>query len=245
MEDHLNETEQLSRNQWGFRSKCSTVSALISVSHDWFSALETGNEVGAVFFDYRKAFDSVPHLPLIAKLQKMCFNPSIVKWVADFLMHRVQYVVVNGESSNITPVLSGVPQGSVLGPMLFIIYVNDLLNIDIRTGNKIHLYADDVLLYRTISSNSDLEDLQRSINYVSTWSRENFLTLNLKKCKFMLVSRKRNTAVCLKPLQLDGEVLETVECYKYLGVMLTSDLSWSVHVAAICSNARRVLGILY
>ena len=101
MEDHLNETEQLSRNQWGFRSKCSTVSALISVSHDWFSALETGDEVGAVFFDYRKAFDSVPHLPLITKLQKMCFNPSIVKWVADFLMHRVQYVVVNGESSNI------------------------------------------------------------------------------------------------------------------------------------------------
>ena len=79
MEDHLNETEQLSRNQWGFRSKCSTVSALISVSHDWFSALETSNEVGAVFFNYRKAFDSVPHLPLIAKLQKMYFNPSIVK----------------------------------------------------------------------------------------------------------------------------------------------------------------------
>ena len=107
----------------------------------------------------------------------MTDQQNIVKVVADFLMHRVQYVVVNGESFNITPVLSGVPQGSVLGPMLFIIYVNNLLNIDIRTGNKIHLYADDVLLYRTISSNSDLEDLQRNINYVSTWSREIFSLL--------------------------------------------------------------------
>ena len=145
------------------------------------------------------SFYSVPHMPLIAKLQKMCFNPLIVEWITDYLRQRVQYVVVNGKSSNVTAVSSGVPQGSVLGPILFIIYVNDLLNIDVRTGNKIRLYADDVLLYKTISSTSDYEDLQRSIDCVSTWSYENFPNLNQAKCKFMLISRKRNPVLCLKP----------------------------------------------
>ena len=124
-------------------------------------------------------------MPLIAKLQKMCF---IVEWITDYLRQQVQYVVVN---ANVTAaVSSGVPQGSVLGPILFIIYVNDLLNIDVRTGNKTHLYADDVLLYKTISSTSDYEDLQRSIDCVSTWSYENFLNLNQAKCNlcFFLAS---------------------------------------------------------
>ena len=245
MEDHLNETGQLSSNQWGFRSKRSTVSALVSVTYDWISVLENGDEVGAVFLDYSKAFDSVPHMPLITKLQKMCFNPLIVEWITDYLRQRVQYVVVNGKSSNVTAVSSGVPQGSVLGPILFIIYVNDLLNIDVRTGNKIHLYADDVLLYKTISSSSDYEDLQRSIDCVSTWSYENFLNLNQTKCKFMLISRKRNPVLCLKPLQLNGVVLDSVQSFKYLGVMLTSDMSWSTHVSMVCSRARKILGVIY
>ena len=173
MEDHLNETGQLPSNQWGFHSKRSTVSALVSVTYDWISVLENGDEVGAVFLDYCKPFDSVPHMPLIAKLQKMCFNPLIVEWITDYLRQRVQYVVVNGKSSNVTAVSSGVPQGSVLGPILFIIYVNDLLNIDVRTGNKIHLYADDVLLYKTISSTSDYEDLQRSMSTIK-WCSTRF-----------------------------------------------------------------------
>ena len=132
-----------------------------------------------------------------------------------------------------------------MGPILFIIYVNDLLNIDVRTGNKIHLYADDVLLYKTISSSSDYEDLQRSVDCVSTWSYENFLNLNQTKCKFMLISRKRNPVLCLKPLQLNGVVLDSVQSFKYLGVMLTSDMSWSTHVSMVCSRARKILGVIY
>jgi len=155
MYHHLVNNNQLSDSQWGFRSGRSTVCALLSVTHDWFAELECGREICAVFFDYRKAFDSVPHLPLLEKLENLHFNKPILEWVTDYLTGRFQNVVVNGESSRLAPVISGVPQGSVLGPLLFLIYINDLSEISLCQGAKITLYADDVLLYRTINSPDD------------------------------------------------------------------------------------------
>ena len=145
---------------------------LISLVHD----------VGAVFFDFKKAFDSVPYIPLITKLQQLNLDPNIVSWVRNYLSDRSQCVVINGVCSEYLPVISGVPQGSVLGPLLFLIYINDLTDLDISMGSKIVLYADDILLYRPVSSGSDFVSLQRNINMIQTWATSNFMTFNESKC---------------------------------------------------------------
>ena len=245
MYEHLSNQQVLTDSQWGFCSGQSTVTALLSVTQEWLSALERGQEIGAVFFDYRKAFDSVPHRPLLEKLENIGFNNHILRWITDYLTSRSQTVVVNGESSQSAPVLSGVPQGSVLGPLLFLIYINDLTDINIEDGAKITLYADDVLLFRIINSPEDFVALQEDIDKIGSWSYANFLTLNRTKCKYMIVSRKTNLSTPSSPLLLEGYPLDQVEMFQYLGVLLSHDLTWGEHVQSTCKKARKILGLLY
>ena len=153
-------------------------------------------------------------------------------------------MVVEGTSSRSKPVVSGVPQGSVLGPLLFLIYINDVTNIELSPGTLLSLYADDMLLYKQINSLNDYTDLQTDINKISGWADANYLEFNTNKCKTMILTRKFKPG-SFPPLQLKNVTLEQVESYKYLGVTISSSLSWSEHIHSVCMKARRLVGLLY
>ena len=140
--------------------------ALWSLTHDWFKELDNGNEICSVFFDLRKAFDSVPHAHLVDKLTSLNLCPHLLQWIHSYLSGRSQVVAVGGELSSVKNVASGVPQGSVLGPLLFIIYIDDVVT-QISPSSSISLYADDIALYRSISSPSDYVVLQADITAIT------------------------------------------------------------------------------
>ena len=241
---HLTDKQQISASQWGFHSRKSTVTALLETTHNWFELLEHGKEVGAVFFDFRKAFDSVPHRALIEKLENLQVNHLLVKWIHSYLSAREQQVVVNGSTSDTLPVLSGVPQGSVLGPLLFLSYIDGITSITISPESQLTLYADDMLLYRPISNSADYAYLQDDINRISEWVEANYLQFNTQKCKFMRVTRKR-PGICPPTLYLCCQPLQEVDSYKYLGILLSSDLSWAQHIQSICGKAKKLVGLIY
>ena len=150
--------------------------------------------------------------------------------------------MVNGSSSNPLPVLSGVLQGSVLGPLLFLTYIDGISSITLSPGSHLTLYADDMLLYRPISNRADYSLLQEDINRISEWVDANYLQSNTQKCSFMPVTRKR-TGMCPPTLHLCCQPLQVVDSYKYLGILLSSDLSWTQHIDSICGKARKLTGL--
>ena len=134
--------------------------------------------------------------------------------------------------------LSGVPQDSVLGPLLFLIYINGVTSIPTSPDTQKSLFADDFLLYKPISAHCDLDSLQEDVDAVEQWSHDNHLTLNPTKCKCMLIFRRRCAALHNTSLHRNGHSLEQVMTLKYLGVTLSSDLSWSHHINRICRKDR-------
>ena len=198
--------------------------------------MDEGKEVCAISFDLRKAFHSVPHRNHIDKLENIGLNQYILRWIVYYLSGRSQYVVCNGGRSSTEVVLSGVPQGSVLGPLLFLIYVNDSTFQPLSISSVINLYADDTLLYRVIKSSHDYVELQCDVNTMA---------LNDTICKYMVISRLKSRALPPHQITLHDQPMERVSNYKYLGVLISDDLSWSPHIDKITSKARRLLGLLY
>ena len=241
---HLSNNCPLSPNQWGFTEGKLTTTALLSFVHECQEALDNGGEVCSVFFDLCKAFDSVPHQPLLCKLFYLQVNPFLLRWIHSYLSSRTQSAVLDGAQSDPLPVVSGVPQGSVLGPLLFLVYIDGASNTVLH--GKIAMYADDIALYSIIKNPSDYTYLQRDITSLCSWLAINHLTLNLTKCCYMLFSRKHQQTLPDTDLYVGNtHVLARVDHYKYLGLNFSTDLSWSHHVGLICKKTRKLVGMLY
>ena len=166
----LEQSAHLSDTQFGFRANRSTVSLLLSAVHDWSLCLELCNSVHCIFLDFAKIFDSVAHEHLLIKLQYIGIDGELLQWIHSFLTHRLHRVVVNGTFSDWLSVRSGVPQGSVLGPLLFLFYIDDLHTI-VR-HSKLKLYANDVALYREIKSEADCYLLQEDLDCICDWANK-------------------------------------------------------------------------
>lgn len=225
--------------QHGFRRGFSCETQLALFAHDLHTNLDCNLQTDAVFLDFAKAFDKVPHYRLLLKLSQLNLHPNILNWIKEFLTNRSQTVNISNRTSNPLPVTSGVPQGSVLGPLLFLIYINDLPS---NVTCKIRLFADDCVIYETISDISKQSSLQTNLNYLQKWCERWLMELNPNKCKVVSFHRRRMPLVY--PYTVNAIPLENVQLYKYLGVTLCSDLSWNVHVTNIISSANKTLGFL-
>ena len=149
-------------------------------------------------------------------------------------------MVLKSETSNQLPVSSGMPQGSILGPLLFLLYVNDVNDVVLSEGSKLILYANDILLYRQIHTVQDYAVLQQDVDSLGVWSLLKDLSFNPTKCKSMIISRKRELT-----LNLLGSEIERVDSIKYLDLTIKDNLSWSEHISKICSKARTLVGMLF
>ena len=188
---HLLSNSIISPRQFGFRPGSSTQEALLTATHDWQSNLDRGLSSAALFLDMSKAFDKVPHRSLLRSLTTVGVTGPLLKWFESYLSDHSQRVVLSGHTSSPAPVKSGVPQGSILGPLLFLVYVNSLASLKLSPGTSIILYADDILLYRSISSSSDNPTLQHDVDLVSSWIKSSGLAINPTKSTLLIISRMR------------------------------------------------------
>ena len=237
--DHLESYNILTSFQHGFRSGHSCESQLIITLHDLMNNYDRKVQTDVAILDFSKAFDTVPHKRLLHKLNHYGITGKINSWIASFLLDRNQCVVVDGESSSSARVVSGVPQGTVLGPLLFLCFINDLPD---QVKSRVRLFADDCLLYCAIRNIQDQIDLQKDLKALEQWAETWGMRLNAQKCYNLRIARAR------KPLEhmydLCGHVLKQVPHSPYLGVIISEDLKWSDHINKITAKANSTLGFL-
>lgn len=164
--------------QHGFRSGLSTTTQLVEIIHDFASTVNKGQQTDAIFMDFSKAFDRVSHVKLLHKLGAVFKNDKILAWIKAYLTNRHQFVTVNKTTSDIAAVNSGVPQGSVLGPLFFLLYINDIVT---NLSVKIRLYADDCVLYNEITTEEDQLRLNRDFNKAVQWCKQWQMCINFEK----------------------------------------------------------------
>ena len=232
----------LTYHQFGFRKSHSTELAVTNLYDSLLKKLDEKDITCAIFLDLAKAFDSVNHTILLQKLEKYGIRGIPLKFLESYLSNRWQYVKLNGKCSDLERIEIGVPQGSILGPLLFLLYINDLPN---ASNFFVKLFADDTFL--SLSS-QNFDDLKKKTNSemkkVYSWLIANKLTLNVKKSKFMIISKRKGVNTNCFKLKINGVSLEKCSSYKYLGLLIDDGLTWKEHVKHVCQKLSKACGII-
>ncbi len=240
MMNFLIEKNILSERQFGFRPKFSTEYAILDIYEKLLKNLDEKQTSCAIFLDLAKAFDTVSHDILLRKLEKYGIRGNALELLSSYLKDRYQFVKMGETKSIISLIEYGVPQGSILGPILFLLYINDLPE---ATNFFIKLYADDTFL---CAQSNDLKALEKHVNEelkkVYDWLRSNRLTLNIAKSKYIIVTNKRSVTPI--SVRINDTELDECDSYKYLGVIFDKNLDWKAHVEYICDKISRAVGCI-
>ena len=237
--NHLESNKILCEEQHGFRKKRSCETQLLDFVEEVNENLSKGNQSDVIILDFAKAFDKVNHSLLIHKLKHYGVNGNVLIWFKSFLSDRRQAVVVDNTTSDWVSVSSGVPQGSVVGPALFLAYINDLPE---QLSSLTRLFADDTAVYRLSASSLHKDQLQHDLQHLESWEKTWEMEFHPKKCTVLPISR--STDPIINTYRLHGHVLESVSSAKYLGVTLTKNLTWNSHIDNVCKKANKTLGFL-
>ena len=240
---YLDKTHLLYDKQFGFRNKHSTSHALISLTESIKKYLDNKEIVSGVFIDLAKAFDTVNHAILCNKLNYYGFRGKSNELLKSFLANRKQYVSINGFNSESLNINCGVPQGSTLGPLLFIIYINDL-HFALKFSTSSHFADDTCLIYSTKNPKTLETNLNYDLKKLNQWLLANRLSLNIDKTRLLLFHSKHNKNQYDINIKLNGVRLEPSRSVKYLGVYLDDNLSWDIHIKELSKKLSRANGIM-
>ena len=244
---HMSHNGLLSNCQFGFVERRSTTLQLLYTIEDWAAEIDEGGVVDTCYLDIQKAFDTVPHLRLIAKVDSYGIKGKVLQWIQAFLTDREQSVCVGGIKSKPANVTSGVPQGSVLGPVLFVLYINDMPN---SVSSNLTMYADDTKLYRPVRSPQDMRVLQEDLDALQRWSTSWLLNFHPGKCKMLrlgtsLYQKGEYSLANSDPLADEKRpILAWSDCEKDLGVLVDEELSFKKEVSARAKKGNTIMGII-
>ena len=244
--NYFNKHDLFYKHQYGFRKRHSAKLSLINLLSRLTSQIDQGNSTIGIFLDFSKAFDTIEHKILIAKLLHYGVRGNPLLWFADYLNQRYQYVSVDSLNSVKLPVVCGVPQGSILGPTLFLIYINDLPNssdfFDFR------LFADDSNLFHTYPNDINCIDLslvEDHLRNVTCWCDSNRLTINISKTNYVLFQQKRRAVYAYGDLCLKNQPLVRSHQASFVGVIIDEHLTWKPHITEVNSVIRKKAGMLF
>ena len=234
---HMMDNNLFCDQQHGFVPGRSCMTQLLVTLELWTELLDSGASIDVIYLDFKKAFDTVPHQRLLRKLKAYGITGEVLEWVRDFLSGRRQRVVVNGKLSSWADILSGIPQGSVLGPILFVIFINDLPDVVSSTAK---IFADDTKLFRAIRITEDHDVLQQDLDNLVEWSNKWQLEFNETKCKSLHLGSSNQRL----NYQMNSQLLEDTRNEKDLGVYIDDELKFHDHVSKAVAKASRLLGLI-